>query len=70
MNNIDFQTPEWVCEIMAGLIEHNPLFILEPTPGAGNLVKKLKEKFPCAIIDAPHDFYKFIQKTMLDIIVL
>jgi len=61
MNNIDFQTPEWVCEIMVGLIEYSPVFILEPTPGAGNLVKMLKSKFPDAIIDAPDDFYKFRQ---------
>ena len=62
MNNIDFQTPEWVCELMTGLIEHNPVFILEPTPGAGNLVKMLEHKFPDAIIDAPKEFYRFHQK--------
>ncbi len=54
-----FQTPEWVCKIMARQIEYNPIFILEPTPGEGNLVKVLKSQFPDAIIDAPDDFYRF-----------
>lgn len=57
----DFQTLDWVCEIMAGLIEHEPALILEPTPGAGNLVRALKSKYSNAIIDAPDDFYKFMQ---------
>lgn len=61
MNKTAFQTPEWVCEIMAGLIEFDPVFILEPTPGAGNLVRTLKKRFPDACIDAPDDLYKFRQ---------
>jgi len=63
MNNIEieFQTPEWVCEIMVNLIEFNPVFILEPTPGVGNLFKVLKSEFPDAEIDAPVDFYKHIK---------
>lgn len=61
MDNINFQTPEWVCELMVGLVEHDPLFILEPTPGAGNLVKALNSRFPDSIIDAPADYYKFIK---------
>lgn len=61
INNIDFQTPEWVCKLMIDLIEHEPVFILEPTPGAGNLVKALDLRFPDSIIDAPNDFYKFIE---------
>lgn len=61
MDNKNFQTPQWVCNIMINQIEHNPVFILEPTPGAGNLVKALNLKFPDSIIDAPNDFYKFIE---------
>ena len=61
MNNIDFQTPWWVCELMIDLVEHEPVFILEPTSGAGNLVKSLNSRFPDSIIDAPKDFYKFLK---------
>ena len=61
MDNLKFQTPEWVCEIMVNLIDGNPTFILEPTPGVGNIVKALKIKFPDSEIDAPVDFYKHIK---------
>ena len=56
INNIDFQTPIWVCEIMVGLVKGYPKTILEPTPGAGNLVNVIKTKFPNSTIYAPDRF--------------
>jgi len=41
---INFQTPDWVCKEMIALLPTTVLHILEPTPGAGNLVKALKLK--------------------------
>lgn len=59
MNNIDFQTPHWVCEIIVGLIEGNPKSILEPTAGAGNLVKAIDKGYPSSIVYTPTDFFNF-----------
>lgn len=59
MPNINFQTPEWVCDIMAELISGYPDTILEPTPGEGNLVQSLKTKFPLSTIYAPKAFEKW-----------
>lgn len=59
MNDRDFQTPEWVCKIMASLIPECPTTILEPTPGAGNLVKAIDKRFPNSIIYTPEHFEKF-----------
>lgn len=41
-NNIHFQTPEWCCELMASMIPAGTTSVLEPTPGAGGLVKVLE----------------------------
>ena len=43
MNNIDFQTPPVVAQYMASFLplKGNPT-ILEPTPGAGNIVRAIK----------------------------
>src|SRR6056300_890354 len=55
MNNIDFQTPEWCCEYMVSLIPELSITVLEPTPGAGNLVDALnKNNFN---VTAPVDFW-------------
>ena len=59
---MEFQTPEWVCEIMAKMISELIIFpetILEPTSGAGNLVKAIDERYPSSIIYTPGDFFKF-----------
>lgn len=40
----NFQTPEIVCNYMASFVFGENPQILEPTPGAGNLVKSLKGK--------------------------
>lgn len=53
MNNIDFQTQSWVCEIMVNMIPRGVKTILEPTPGAGNLVNAMSEYD----VTAPSDFW-------------
>jgi len=53
--NHHFQTPQWVCDIMASLVDGSPKKILEPTPGQGNLVKALRHHFPTADIVLEHD---------------
>lgn len=50
MNNIDFQTPEWICKIMIRQVPLSAKTFLEPTPGAGNLVNAIKAQFPDSII--------------------
>jgi len=52
----DFQTPEWVCRLMVSLIDHYPKTVLEPTPGDGNLVKAILNKYPKAKIITPTRF--------------
>lgn len=64
MNNIDFQTPEWLCKLMVDLIPTTsindiPNTILEPTSGAGNLVKAIDARFPNSIIYTPLLFEDF-----------
>lgn len=39
----NFQTPEYICEYMASFLPNDAGFILEPTPGKGNLVKSLEK---------------------------
>lgn len=64
----NFQTPRWVCKIMINLIDGEPETILEPTPGEGNLVSALIEKFPNADIIAPEDFFQ-LDKNNFDLII-
>ncbi len=66
-NSLDFQTPEWVCEIMVDLIQGQPETILEPTPGAGNLVKAIGKRFS-SVIYMPARFEEF-NKERVDCIV-
>jgi len=56
-DNINFQTPEWVCNLMISLIPSDCLSILEPTSGNGNLVWALR-KYRHFCIVAPKDFWK------------
>lgn len=66
MDNVNFQTPAYICEYMTSLIESSGHSILEPTKGSGNLVTALKAK---GKVTAPEDFFK-IQKTRFDYIVM
>lgn len=54
-----FQTPQWCCEYMAGLVPPECKTILEPTPGLGNLVNALAGYE----ITGPQDFYSAIDPT-------
>ncbi len=51
---INFQTPDWVCEEMLKLIPSGIKTILEPTPGAGNILKAINSHY---LITAPDDFW-------------
>jgi hypothetical protein len=55
---MQFQTPDWVCDIMVNQCTCNPKTILEPTPGEGNLVNALKKQFPDAKITAPNNYFE------------
>jgi len=52
----DFQTPEWICNIMVSLIDSYPQKILEPTPGEGNLVNAIHNKYPNTEIIKSNNF--------------
>ena len=55
---MDFQTPDWVCGLMLDMVRvKNPNSILEPTPGDGNLVRALEDRYPDSEITAPLDFW-------------
>jgi len=55
-SKLDFQTPYYICDYMAGILPSNCKNILEPTPGQGNLVKALK-KYDLNVT-ASEDFWK------------
>ncbi len=58
-NNEDFQTPVWVCKMMANLLQSAPYkvrSVLEPTPGKGNLVRALEDQGYA--VTAPRDFWQ------------
>jgi type I restriction-modification system DNA methylase subunit len=58
----DFQTPPLVCRYMADLVKPQAQTVLEPTPGAGQLVKALiKKGFQ---VTAPSDFFA-LEKTAI-----
>jgi len=54
---MDFQTPEWLCKLMVGMLPKNCETILEPTPGDGNLVMALREQRPWSRIQAAVQFW-------------
>lgn len=76
----EFQTPMNVCNYMAGLIPDlskkikAPMRILEPTPGAGNLVSAIEERFFIINdinyeITAPKDFF-LLPKQRFDCVIM
>jgi len=66
--NGEFQTPDWVCDLMVNMIPitDNPKVILEPTPGEGNLVRAIQRRFSQCRILAPNDIYLFHPKEKID----
>ena len=55
---MDFQTPTWVCELMVNEITREPRKVLEPTPGDGNLVRAIKNRYPETDVTAPYDYFE------------
>jgi len=53
---MDFQTPKWVCELMVDEVEGDPKKVLEPTPGEGNLVDAITQRYPKAQVIKPERF--------------
>lgn len=67
----DFQTPSTVCDYMVSLLKYGDYHtILEPTPGQGNLVKAIRNKFPHAAISLPDDFWKLPSSSRYDCAVM
>lgn len=66
---MDFQTPTYICNYMVSLIEGNPITILEPTPGEGNLVKSL-QTLTFTKIHTPDDFFTYNHLDKYDYIVM
>ena len=66
---MDFQTPDWVCKIMVDMVDFEPFSILEPTPGEGNLVKAIQERFPSTRLETPTDFWALPDDIKIDIII-
>lgn len=52
-----FQTPEWICQVMIRLMPEQAHYILEPTPGAGNLVRALMASGKSVSVRAPVEFW-------------
>lgn len=65
----NYQTPPPICDYMVGLIPTQAKTILEPTPGAGNLVKALNA-FGRYEITAPEDYFKLDKNRRFDCIVM
>lgn len=53
----NFQTPEFVCEYMVSLVDKSAKTFLEPTPGEGNIIRKISEHFPDSLVKAPWSDY-------------
>lgn len=66
---MNFQTPEWVCEIMVSMIDGDPSFVLEPTSGEGNLVRAIQKKFPDCTITEPNNIFQYEPEQKFDCIV-
>lgn len=57
-NDIDFQTPDHVCDYMVSIAQPASVY-LEPSPGAGNIVRAIKKRYPIADVVTPEgDFLK------------
>lgn len=67
-NNKDFQTPTEIIEYMSLMIDFQPESILEPTPGAGRMVRYLREGGRKVI--APRDFFSLKKGRRFDLVVM
>ena len=64
--SLDFQTPHDVCKYMASLVPPGAKRILEPTPGAGNIVSQLTGYD----VTAPADYFKLDKQQRFDCVVM
>ena len=55
----NLQTPLYICRYMISMIPDRVTTILDPTPGKGNLIKLLNDRF---IITAPDNFFEWNQQ--------
>lgn len=65
---MEFQTPTWLCEQMAGMVPDGVNTILEPTPGEGNLVNALTGRGYQVV--APADYFKLDKAAYFDAVVM
>src|ERR1700694_5879712 len=63
----DFQTPVNVCEYMVDLLPASVKTVLEPTPGIGNLVRKLEDRY--FNVTAPQDYWTLDKSLRFDAVV-
>lgn len=70
-NGTDFQTPPEVAKYMASLIPEYAITILEPTPGAGNLVNAIRNtKYSYRQVTAPANFFEHKPIVKVDCVVM
>lgn len=68
--DIEFQTPYFVCEYMASMIPKNTKTILEPTPGIGNMIAAVVDKIPGVDITAPDDYFLLSRNQKFDCVIM
>ena len=68
-DTVNFQTPVWCCQYMVSLIPDDVLTVLEPTPGAGNLVTAVRESGRY-VVDAPECFEDVAPMSVYDCIIM
>lgn len=66
-DNINFQTPKHVAQFMVDLISESHISILEPTPGAGNIVNLLPNN---KIVYAPENFDDLPKNARFDCVIM
>lgn len=67
----DFQTPIPVCDLMASKLPKSAKTILEPTPGAGNIVAAVERVFGSnAEIIAPSNFFEMDRSYRYDAVIM
>lgn len=65
---MDFQTPNWVCDVMVKMLPDKKCLVLEPTAGEGNLLKAIK--LGGHFVYAPEDFWKMNDAMSFDAVVM
>jgi hypothetical protein len=63
----DFQTPDNVADYMASLIPAECLYVLEPTPGLGSLVRAAETRG--FLVTAPEDYWQINKQQRFDAVI-